>query len=198
LKVLYILGPSEYGNGNLGCLVKQAIGCTSFTSHGEELSFEQYIKLGFEEALYRGLDGFGGESSALLYTGEQISRRSGNISIRFLLAHPRALFRVGKELVKSNLAHRPLLPKDLWTLRGIICGGSDATIFKRRVEELWGRRPLEIYASCEGGLGAVQTWNYEGLTFIPNLNFFEFIPEGECFKWQLDNSYQPKTILLDR
>jgi hypothetical protein len=50
--------------------MKQAIGCTSFTSHGEELSCEQYIKLGFEEALYRGLDGFGGESSALLYAGE--------------------------------------------------------------------------------------------------------------------------------
>jgi hypothetical protein len=35
------------------------------------------------------------------------------------------------------------------------------------------------------------------MTFIPNLNFFEFIPEREWFKWQLDHSYQPKTILLD-
>ena len=197
LKVLYTLGPPEYGNGNLGCIMKQAIGCDSMPSHGEELSFEQCIKLGFEEALYRGLDGFGGESSALLYAGEQISRRSGNINISFLFAHPRALFRVTRGLVKSKVAHRPLLPKDLWTVRGIICGGSDTTIFKQRVEELWGRRPLEAYASCEGGLCAVQTWDYEGLTFIPSLNFFEFIPEGEYFKWQLDNSYQPKTILLD-
>jgi len=35
------------------------------------------------------------------------------------------------------------------------------------------------------------------MTFIPNLNFFEFIPEREMFKWQLDHSYQPKTLLLD-
>jgi hypothetical protein len=35
------------------------------------------------------------------------------------------------------------------------------------------------------------------MTFIPNLNFFEFIPEKEYFKWQLDHSYQPKTVLLD-
>jgi hypothetical protein len=35
------------------------------------------------------------------------------------------------------------------------------------------------------------------MTFIPNLNFFEFIPEAERFKWQLDHDYQPKTVLLD-
>jgi phenylacetate-coenzyme A ligase PaaK-like adenylate-forming protein len=35
------------------------------------------------------------------------------------------------------------------------------------------------------------------MTFIPNLNFLEFIPESEHWKWQLDHSYQPKTILLD-
>ena len=198
LKVLYTTGPPEYGTGFLvGCLMKQAIDCDSLPSHGEELSFEQCIKLGFEEALYRGLDGFGGEASALVYVGEQIRRRSRNISIRFLLAHPGALFRVTRGLVKSKLAHRPLLPKDLWTVRGIVCGGSDTTIFKKRVEELWGRRPLETYASCEGGQCAVQTWDCEGLTFIPSLSFFEFIPEEECFKWQLDHSYQPKTVLLD-
>jgi hypothetical protein len=198
LKVLYTLGPPEYGTGFLGgWLMKQAIGCDSLPAHGEELSFEECIKLGFEEALYRGLDGFGGEASALVYVGEQIKRGAGNISIRFLLAHPRALFRVTRGLVRSKLAHRPLLPKDLWTVRGIICGGTDTTIFKKRVEELWGRRPLETYACCEGGQCALQTWDYEGLTFTPTLSFFEFIPEGECFKWQLDHSYQPKTILLD-
>ena len=196
-KVLHTLGPPEYGTGYLAYITKQSIDCDLLPAHGEELSFEQCIKRGFEEALYRGLDGFGGIASALVYAGEQIKRRAGNISIRLLLANPRALFRVTRGLVKSKLAHRPLLPKDLWTVRGIICGGSDATIFKKRVEELWGRRPLEHYASCEGGHCALQTWDYEGLTFIPTLNFFEFIPEGECFKWQLNHSYQPKTVLLD-
>lgn len=196
-KVLHTLGPPEYGTGFLAYITKQSINCDLLPSHGEELSFEQCIKLGFEEALYRGLDGFGGIASALVYAGEQIKRRSGNISLRFLLAHPRALFRVTRGLVKSKLARRPLLPKDLWTVRGIICGGSDATIFRERVEELWGRLPLEHYASCEGGHCTMQTWDYEDLTFLPNLNFFEFIPEREWFKWQLDHSYQPKTILLD-
>ena len=197
LKVLQTLGPPEYGTGFLASITKQAINCDFLPSRGEELSFEECIKLGFQEALFRGLDGFGGETSALVYAGEQIKRRAGNISIRFLLAHPRALLRITRGLVKSKLARRPLLPKDLWTVQGIICGGSDATILKKRVEELWGRRPLEHYASSEGGYCALQTWDYEGMTFVPHLNFFEFIPEREWFKWQLDHSYQPKTVLLD-
>jgi hypothetical protein len=196
-KVLNTVGSPEYGTGFLAYIAKQAINCDLLPSHGEELPFEQCLTLGFEEALYRGLDGFGGEASALIYAGEQIKRRSGNISIRFLLAHPRALFRVTRGLVKSKLNRRPLLPKDLWTVQGIICGGSDTTILKKRVEELWGRRPLEHYASSEGGHCALQTWDYEGMTFTPNLNFFEFIPEREWFKWRLDHSYQPKTVLLD-
>jgi hypothetical protein len=35
------------------------------------------------------------------------------------------------------------------------------------------------------------------MVFAPTLNFFEFIPEDEHFKWQLDHSYQPKTVLLN-
>ena len=196
-KVLQTLGPPEYGTGFLAYVTKEAINCDPLPSHGEGLSFEQSIKLGFEEALYRGLDGFGGIASALVYAGEQIKSGAGNVSVHSLLAHPTALFRVSKGLVRSKLARRRLLPKDLWTVKGIICGGSDATIFKQKVEELWGRRPLEHYASCEAGHCALQTWDYEGMTFIPNLDFFEFIPEREWFKWHSNHSYQPKTILLD-
>jgi hypothetical protein len=35
------------------------------------------------------------------------------------------------------------------------------------------------------------------MTFIPNLNFLEFIPEDEQLKNQFDRSYQPKTLLLN-
>jgi hypothetical protein len=35
------------------------------------------------------------------------------------------------------------------------------------------------------------------MTFIPNLNFFEFIPEEESIKSWQDPSYQPQTYLLD-
>jgi hypothetical protein len=35
------------------------------------------------------------------------------------------------------------------------------------------------------------------MTFTPHLNFLEFIPEIEYFKAKVDDSYQPKTVLLD-
>jgi hypothetical protein len=90
-----------------------------------------------------------------------------------------------------------MLPKDLWSIKVVVGGGVDSAVFRDRVEELWGRRPLELYGGTEGGIYAVQTWDYEGMTFVPNLNFFEFISENEYFKWQLDHSYQPKTVLMD-
>ena len=197
LKILYTMGPPEYGTGVAGYLLQQAIGYDLLPSNAEGLSFQDRIKVGFKEALYQGLDGFGGLPSVLVIVGEQIEQQSGGINIRPLLAHPRALFRVMKALIKSRQAHRPMLPKDLWSVKGIIGGGSDSAIFSKRVNELWGRYPLEVYAGTEGGIYAMQTWDYEGMTFVPNLCFLEFIPEREWGKWQLDHSYEPKTILLD-
>jgi len=196
-KVLYTTGGPEYGTGIAAYLAQQAIGYDLLPSNAEGLSFQDRIKVGFEEALYRGLDGFGGLPSVLVAVGEQIKQQSGGINVRPLLAHPRALLRVMKALIKSRRAHRPMLPKDLWSLDAIIGGGSDSAIFSKRVNELWGRYPLEVYGSTEGGVCAMQTWDYEGMTFIPNLNFLEFIPEKEWLKWQLDHSYELKTILLD-
>ena len=152
---------------------------------------------GFKEALSQGLDVLGGLPSILVYVGEMFKQGAINVDARFLLSHPRASARLIKGLIKSKLARRPILPKDLWSVKVVVGGGADSAIFRERVEELWGRQPLEIYGATEGGIYATQTWDYEGMTFIPNLNFFEFIPEREWFKWQLDHSYQPKTILLD-
>jgi phenylacetate-coenzyme A ligase PaaK-like adenylate-forming protein len=90
-----------------------------------------------------------------------------------------------------------MLPKDLWSINGIMSGGADSTVLRERLRDLWGRYPLETYACAEGGLIASQAWDYGGLTFIPNLNLLEFIPEDEHLKWRLDNSYIPKTVLID-
>ena len=197
LKSLLTMGSRYYGLGVMGYLMQQALGYDLLPSNAEEISFQERMEAGFKEALSRGLDGCGGLPSVLVYVGEIFRQGAINTDTRFLLSHPKASARLIKGLVKSKSAHRPMLPKDLWSLKAIVIGGIDSATFGKRVEELWGRKPLEIYAGTEGGIYATQTWDYEGMTFIPNLNFFEFIPEREWFKWQLDHSYQPKTILLD-
>jgi hypothetical protein len=197
LKMLYTVGTLEYASGYMVDLTQKAVGFDFLPSNGEGMSFQEKIRAGFAEALYEGLDGFGGLPSVLVAVGEQLKKQSGSISIRSLLSHPNAVIRVTRGLVKSKLARRPLLPKDLWSIKFIGGGGTDCAIFGERVKELWGRYPLEAYAGTEGGVYATQTWDHEGMTFVPNINFFEFIPEREFLKWRLDNSYQPKTILLD-
>ena len=197
LKNLSTMSSRYYGSGMVGYMIQQALGCDFLPSNTEGNFFQEKIKAGIKEALSRGLDSCGGLPPILVYVGEMFRQGAINIDNHFLLSHPRASARLIKGLIKSKLAHRPMLPKDLWSLKAIVGGGTDSAIFKKRVEELWGRCSLELYAGTEGGIYATQTWDYEGMTFIPNLNFFEFIPEREWFKWQLDHSYQPKTILLD-
>jgi hypothetical protein len=199
LKALPTISSRDYGSGVVGYLMQQALGCDFLPSNSNKggMTFKEKIKAGFEEALSQGLDALGGLPSILVYVGEMFKQRAINVDIRFLLSHPKASARLIRGLVKSKLARRPLLPKDLWSLKAIVGGGMDSAVFRKGVEELWGRRPLETYGGTEGGVFATQTWDYEGMTFIPNLNFFEFIPEREWFKWQLDHSYQPKTVLLD-
>lgn len=196
-KAFYAVGPPKYASGVLAYLAQQAVGYDLLPSNAEEMSFDERIKAGFQEALYRGIDSINAIPSVLVHVGEQINRLSGNMNMRLVLSHPAAMFRVTRGLIRSKLAHRPMLPKDLWRVKVVVVGGTDCAIFGKRVKELWGKDPLEVYAGAEGGLYATQTWDYEGMTFVPNLNFFEFIPEREWLKWQLDHSYQPKTVLLD-
>jgi phenylacetate-coenzyme A ligase PaaK-like adenylate-forming protein len=100
-------------------------------------------------------------------------------------------------MAKSKLAHRQMLPKDIWPVKGIISSGLDSAVYRDKIKILWGKYPLDIYASTEGGIIATQTWDYNSMTFIPSLNFLEFIPEKEHLKWRLDPGYQPRTVLLD-
>jgi len=197
LKMLFTVGPPEYASGILAKLAQQAIGIELLPSNGADMSFEQRIKRGFAEAMYQGLDVFGGLPSVLVAVGEKLKSGSGKVNVRPLLRHPKALFRVIRAVLRCKLAHRTMIPKDLWSIKGIVCGGADGGILKNKIKELWGRSPLEVYTNTEGGLCAIQAWDYGAMTFVPSLNFYEFIPEKEWFKSQIDRSYKPKTVLLD-
>jgi len=197
LRLLATMGTPDYGSGMVAYLVQRALGCDLFPDNATEMKFQEKLEAGFEEALTQGLDALGGLPSVLVFVGEMFKQSAIRKNARLLLSHPKASARLARALIKSKLARRPILPKDLWSVKVVVGGGADSAVFGERVRELWGRQPLEIYGGTEGGVYATQTWDYEGMTFIPNLNFFEFVPEREWFRWQMDHSYQPKTILLD-
>jgi len=198
-KLVYTVAPRPYMSGAMASMLEQQTPVHHLPplEEAEELSFEERVKLGFKQALSEGLDYFFGLSMVLVAVGNKFSESSDKIDIRPLFSQPKVLTRLTKGLVKSKLARRPMLPRDLWSVRGIISSGLDSWVYRDKIKELWGRYPLDVYASTEGGIIATQTWDYDTMTFIPNLNFLEFIPEKEHFKWQLDRDYQPKTVLLD-
>ncbi|MFU8796922.1 MAG: GH3 auxin-responsive promoter family protein [Dehalococcoidia bacterium] len=199
LRTLATMSSPYYGSGVVGHLMQQALGVdflpSNFSMGG--MTFQEKMKAGFDEALAGGVDALGGLPAILVYLGEMIRQGDIEVDLPFLLKNPGAMARVAKAQIRSRLAGRRMLPKDLWSIKVIVGGGVDSAIFRDRIEELWGRCPLEVYGGTEGGLYATQTWDHQGMTFIPNLNFFEFIPEREWFRHQLDDSYRMKTVLLD-
>jgi hypothetical protein len=198
-KIVYTVAPRPYTSGIMTYIMQQ-MGTTHLLpslEEAEKMSFEDRIELGFKQALSRGLDYFFGLPIILVAVGEKLSQQSQNGDIKPLLSQPSVLLRLAKGVFKSKIARRPMLPRDLWSVSGIMCGGTDCVVLKEKINRLWGRYPLDTYACTEAGIIATQTWDYDGMTFVPNFNFLEFIPEAEYSKWQLDNSYQPRTVLLD-
>ena len=198
-KIMYTVAPRPYISGAFASMLEKQTPSYYLPdlSEAEELPFEQRIKLGFKEALSGGLDYFFGLSLVLAAVGTKFSQSSHHVEILPLLSHPRSFINLTRAIIKSRLTGRKLMPKDIWNVRGIVTSGLDSFVYKEKIKEYWGRYPLDVYSNTEGGVIATQTWDYSSMTFIPNLNFLEFIPEREHFKWQMDKSYRPKTVLLD-
>ena len=198
-KLLYVTAPAPYTTGVIAYKCEEEFGFKYFPSPREsgQTSFMERLDKGFWLALSEGIDGFYGLSAVLVGIGERLKKGASSVKLSSLLSQPKVLLRLLKGIVKSKLARRPMLPKDLWSIKGIVCGGTGSVIYRDKIQNMWGVRPLDIYAGTEGLMIATQTWDYEGMTFIPTFNFLEFIPETEHFKWQLDHSYRPKTVLLD-
>jgi hypothetical protein len=199
VKLLYSVARKPYISGTFADILRMQtpLDYMPTLEESENLTFEERLKLGFSEAMSQGLHFFFGLSLVLVMVGNKFQQSSEKTDVKPYLLRPKALWRLLRGVIRSRMAGRPLLPKDIWTVRGIIGSGVDSSVYKNKIKELWGRHPLDLYSSTEGGVIATQTWDYEGMTFVPNLNFLEFIPEEEHFKWQLDRSYQPETVLLN-
>ena len=198
-RFLYCAAPRPYASGEVFYHLPSEFPFRFLPSveEAEGMSFQERVSTGFELALSEGLDGFAGLSSILVAVGERFSqfslkggKRHGSITLS-------AALRLGRAYVRSKLAKRPLLPKDIWTLKAIATSGSDTEIYRERIKELWGRYPLNVYSATEAGSVAVQLWNYKGMCFVPDTSFYEFIPEAEYLRSKADPAYQPRTLLLD-
>ncbi len=164
---------------------------------GEKMGFMDRITTGFTMAMETGLDIFFGLASVLGKMGERFEQSGSGGSFSLKMLKPRTLARLLKGFLSAKLAKRPMLPRDIWKLKGIMTGGMDTDIYRKRIEYYWGRMPLEGYACTEGGMLGMQAWNFKGMTLFPDCNFYEFIPFEEHLKTKENPNYQPKTKLMN-
>lgn len=162
---------------------------------GEKMGYVERVQAGFKQAMVQGLDYFYGISSVLVRIGEQFESGGGGISLSKDMLKPSFIWRMLTGLLKAKLQGRPMLPKDIWNVKGIMIGGADSAVYRKVVTKYWGREPVEGYACTEGGMMALQGWNLKGMTFFPESNFLEFIPDEERIKERENPGYAPKTVL---
>jgi hypothetical protein len=198
---LYTLAPAPYFNGAVvaGGLQKHlAFRFLPSLENSGDMDFNERIKQGFQEAFYEGIDFFYGLSSVLVKVGQQLGSSAGSMKLSLKMLTPACLGRMLKALLIKLFARRPLRPRDLWQVKGIVAGGMDTSFYIDKIEELWGKRPLEGYGGTEMGGVAIQAWNRKGMTFLVDANFLEFIPEEDFYKMQDNPAFKPRTYNLDQ
>ena len=198
-KFLYALAPPPYASGCWAHRLDEE-GVFDFlppVEEAESMDFQKRIEEGFRIGLSEGIDMMAAIAGVLVAVGERFGQGGSMSRIISMLNKPGLLLRLLKAVLKSKLARRSLLPRDVWSLKGLVSSGTDSNIYREKIKEMWGRYPLDIYGATESVIISMQTWDYADMTFVPNLNFLEFIPEADYSKWYQDRNYRPLILMLD-
>jgi len=199
MRFLTIFAPPPYTSGSLARALTQRFSVRMIPTPEqiEASSFLEAIKLGFQTGMKDGVDMIGAIASIMVRMGKEISQQTSGTRLSISMMHPKIILRLVQAWIRSKKEKRPILPKDLWRPKGVLVAGLDTSIYKDDVAYYWGSIPYEIYVSTEGLIHAMQSWNKEGLVFVPDVTFLEFIPYEELLEHQDDKEYQASTVLLN-
>ena len=106
------------------------------------------------------------------------------------------MYKVSKSL-SAMTGKKDLKPKHLFRLKGLLVAGTDNRCYKDDLEDLWGVRPLEIFAGTEPSAVGTEIWNKNGMYFFPDTCFYEFIRKEDMLRMAEDSSYVPATYLMN-
>ena len=201
--MLYALAPLPYVTGLLPLLFKDEIDIEFLPSVRDavNMSFKERNVQGFKLGMKKGIEYFFGLGSVLYYVSQSITSmplgRKKSLKDRLSSISPKMMARYMVAKKKCRKENRELLPKDLFQLKGFMCAGTDNRCYKEDLERMWGIPPMEIFAGTESTCIGCETWSRDGVYFLPDACFYEFIPENELDKNLADPEYQPRTILWD-
>jgi hypothetical protein len=204
---LYGLAPLPYATGLYPLALNEEIGIEFLPPVREavKMTFSERNKKGFKLGLAKGIDFFFGLGSVAYYVSLSLSSMgrgntkkegegSGKKTIKY---SPSMILRVMKAKYRCKKENRDLKPKDLFKLKGFMVAGTDNECYKNDLEDLWGIRPMELFAGTEPSCIGTETWTRDGLYFFPDACFYEFIPEDEMYRNLEDHDYQPKTYMMN-
>lgn len=196
---LYGMAPLPYITGIVPHIISSELSINFLppTHVAESIGFGQRNKLGFSMGIQRGVDLFFGLSSVIAKMGEEFSKGSSGSSINLMKNSGQMNYRLIRAWLKSKREKTSIVPKDVWKLKGLICAGTDTSSLKKKIENDWGVRPIEMFGGTEPACIATETWAKNGLVFFPDVCFYEFIPESELELNIKDPEYVPRTYLLD-
>lgn len=200
-KMLYGLAPLPYATGLLPLLLGEETDIRFLPEVKEavNMSFSQRNKLGFKLALQKDVELFFGLGSVAYAVSQSLaSSGAGSKDLASLLkCDPHMLYRMAKAKRLSKKENHPIRPKDLFGLKGFMVAGTDNRCYKDELEELWGIRPMEIFAGTEPSLIGTESWTRKGMYFFPDSCFYEFITEADMEKNEENPSFVPHTLLMD-
>ena len=201
--ILYALAPLPYPTGLFPVALGDEIGIGFLppVKDAVEMSFKERNVKGFQMGLKKGIEFFFGMGSVAYYVSLSVAAMGSGGSSKGLkkLAgiSPSMLLRLAKAKKICKEENRQLKPKDLFQLKGFMCAGTDNRCYKDDLEDLWGIRPMELFAGTEPSCIGTETWTRNGMYFFPDTCFYEFIPEAEMEKNMEDSTYQPRTVLMN-
>ncbi|NLB38838.1 MAG: GH3 auxin-responsive promoter family protein [Clostridiales bacterium] len=200
---LYGLAPLPYATGLLPRALHNEIDLRFLppVEEAEGMSFSERNRQGFRLGLQKGIDYFFALGSVASFVsrsfGESSAKSRGGLRALASLKPSMAIkYLRGRQ--KSRQEGRPMVPGDVFTLKGFMVAGTDNRCYKDELEALWGVRPVEVFAGTEPTCVGVETWAKNGMYFFPDACFYEFIPESEADKNARDPSYQPQTCLMNQ
>lgn len=192
------MAPLPYLTGLLPDVIKDEYSVNYFPpiQEGLKMGFSERNKVGFKMGTQQGLDLFYGLSSVIVRMSEQFvegSTAKANL-LDFKLS---MLYKFAKAKLRKKLNKRPIYPKDVFDLKGFVCIGTDTLHYKKKIADYWGIVPLEVFGGTEPTCIGIESWEKDGLIFMPHICFYEFIPMHEFYLNLEDPSYMPKTYLMD-
>lgn len=194
-RVLYGGAPLPYATGLLPTLLNEDLDFTWLPDeNAASMSFSHRIGEGFRMGLRGGIDYFFAIGSVANYITENFGRAAGGahgkISLPIALRYLRAKY-------QSHKTGNPIVPGDIFRIKGFVSAGTDARCYKESLARAWGVEPIEIAAGTESTCLAAGTWEQRGMVFFPDACFYEFIPEDEMRRNLADGTCTPRTCLMD-